>query len=206
MPVAELCTKKRNGCDVVKRILSDFGCSAPGIAAAAGAEFSLGAGDLETSIEARGAENKLQAEESTMPRHRAIGFALLRATFGVVFLFAGIGKFTGGLGAFVGGMNQHFSGKLPAMMVMPFAYVLPFGEVTCGALIVLGLFTRLGLTISGLLLIGLTFGTTMLNDFPTVAHNVQYGLMNFVLLWLSDLNRYSLDSLFGSKRSPGFTA
>ncbi len=136
-----------------------------------------------------------------MPGQRAIGFALLRVTFGVVFLFAGIGKFMGGLGNFVGGMNQHFSGKLPAMMVMPFAYVLPFGEVAAGILIILGLLTRLGLTISGLLIIGLTFGTVMLNDFPTVAHNVQYGLVNFALLWLADLNRYSLDSLFG-KSSP----
>ncbi len=128
-----------------------------------------------------------------MPKHREIGYALLRVAFGVVFLFAGIGKFMGGLGNFVGTMNQHFSGKLPAMMVMPFAYVLPFGEVTAGALIVLGLFTRLGVSLSGLLLIGLTFGTVMLNDFPTVAHNVQYGLVNFVLLWVSEYNRYSVD-------------
>jgi thiosulfate dehydrogenase [quinone] large subunit len=133
-----------------------------------------------------------------MTRHREIAYALLRLTLGIVFLFAGIGKFMGGLGNFVGTMNQHFSGKLPALMVMPFAYVLPFGEVTAGALIVLGLFTRLGLTISGLLLIGLTFGTVMLSDFPTVAHNVQYGLVNFVLLWISEYNRYSVDSIFRS--------
>ena len=141
-----------------------------------------------------------------MNRYREVGYGLLRLTFGVVFLFAGIGKFMGGLGNFVGTMNQHFSGKLPAMMVMPFAYVLPFGEVTAGALIALGLFARLGLTISGLLLIGLTFGTVMLNDFPTVAHNAQYALVNFALLWLSDLNRYSLDSLFGQRSAPSISA
>ncbi len=128
-----------------------------------------------------------------MIKHREIAYVLLRLTFGMVFLFAGIGKFMGGLGSFVGTMNQHFSGKLPAAMVMPFAYVLPFGEVTAGALILLGLFTRLGLTISGLLLIGLTFGTVMLGDFPTVAHNVQYGLVNFLLLWAWEYNRYSVD-------------
>jgi hypothetical protein len=49
------------------------------------------------------------------------------------------------------------------------------------------------LTLSGLLLAALTFGTVMLGEFPTVAHNVQYGLVNFVLLWLSDLNRFSID-------------
>jgi uncharacterized membrane protein YphA (DoxX/SURF4 family) len=66
------------------------------------------------------------------------------------------GKFMGGLTNFVGGMNQRFTGKLPAILVMPFAYILPFGELICGLLIVLGLFTRVGLVISGLLLIGLT--------------------------------------------------
>jgi len=130
-----------------------------------------------------------------MTKHREIAYALLRLTLGIVLLFAGIGNLMGGLVHFVGTMNQQFSGKLPAAIVMPFAYVLPFGEVTVGALIVLGLFTRIGLTLSGLLLIGLTFGTVMLGDFPTVAHNVQYGLVNFVLLWLADLDNFSIDHM-----------
>jgi hypothetical protein len=67
--------------------------------------------------------------------------------------------------------RRNFSGKLPALMVIPFANVLPFGEVTAGALILFGLFTRAGLVLSGLLLVGLTFGTVMLGDAPTVAHN-----------------------------------
>lgn len=138
--------------------------------------------------------------------HREAAYALLRVTFGEIFLFYGIGKFIGGLGNFVGGMNQHFAGKLPAAMVMPFAYVLPFGEVTAGTLILLGLFTRVGLTLSGLLLIGLTFGLIRLGDAPTVAHNLLYALINFVLLWLVDLNRYALDSLFRRRAPAGFTS
>jgi thiosulfate dehydrogenase [quinone] large subunit len=131
--------------------------------------------------------------------HRETAYALLRVTMGVIFLFYGVGKFISGVGNFVGTMNQQFSGKLPAFMVMPFAYAIPFAEVTAGALILLGLFTRLGLVISGLLLIGLTFGMVMLGQAPTVAHNLQYALVNFVLLWFVDLNRYSLDSLFRRK-------
>jgi thiosulfate dehydrogenase (quinone) large subunit len=138
-------------------------------------------------------------------KHREIAYALLRITMGVIFLFYGIGKFISGVGSFVGTMNQQFSGKLPAFMVMPFAYFIPFAEVTAGLLILLGLFTRVGLVLSGLLLIGLTFGTVMLGQAPTVAHNLQYGLVNFVLLWLVDLNRYSLDSLFKRKTTAGFT-
>jgi thiosulfate dehydrogenase [quinone] large subunit len=132
--------------------------------------------------------------------HRETAYALLRTTMGVIFLFYGIGKFISGVGNFVGNMNQQFSGKLPAFMVMPFAYAIPFAEVTAGALILLGVFTRLGLVVSGLLLIGLTFGMVMLGQAPTVAHNLQYALVNFVLLWFVDLNRYSLDSLFRRNR------
>ena len=69
--------------------------------------------------------------------HREAAYALLRATLGVVLLFFGIGKFMAGLSNFVGGMNQHFAGKLPAIMVMPFAYAIPFCEVTAGLLILL---------------------------------------------------------------------
>jgi len=137
--------------------------------------------------------------------HRETGYSLLRVTMGVIFLFYGVGKFIGGLTSFVGSMNQRFAGKLPAVMVMPFAYVLPFGEVASGLLIAFGLFTQIGLTISGLLLIGLTFGMVMLGHPPTVAHNLQYALVNFILLWLVDLNRYSLDGVFGRRNPAGFT-
>jgi len=136
--------------------------------------------------------------------NRNIAYALTRITYGVIFLFYGIGKIRGGVSNFVGGMNQEFSGKLPAAMVMPFAYFIPFAETISGALILLGLFTRVGLTLSGLLLIGLTFGVVILGQAPTVAHNLQYVLLNFLLLWLVDLNRYSVDGLLARKPAAGF--
>src|SRR5712691_4301087 len=138
-------------------------------------------------------------------KHREAAHALLRITLGVIFLFYGIGKFMGGITSFVGGMNQQFSGKLPAAMVMPFAYVIPFAETILGALILSGLFTRAALILSGLLLFGLTFGVVILGQAPTVAHNLQYVLVNFVLLWFVDLNRYSVDGLLERKPAAGFT-
>jgi thiosulfate dehydrogenase [quinone] large subunit len=137
-----------------------------------------------------------------MATQQQIGYALLRVTFGFVFLFSGIGKFRAGLSNFAGGMLQQFSGKLPGVLVQPFAYSLPFVETILGVLLVLGLFTTLALSLSGLLLIALTFGTVMLGEFPTVAHNTQYGLVNFVLLWAFAYNRYSLDSTISGGASP----
>ncbi|MFN2532334.1 MAG: YceI family protein [Pyrinomonadaceae bacterium] len=137
---------------------------------------------------------------------RAISYGLLRITFGVMFLFFGIGKFMGGLGNFAGGMNQHFSGKLPSALVLPFSYALPFVEVTVGTLILLGLFTTFALFVSGLLFVVLTFGTVMLGDAPTIAHNVQYALINFVLLWFVEFNAFSLDRLLGRTARMAITA
>ena len=90
-------------------------------------------------------------------------------------------------------------------MVMPFAYFIPFAETISGALILLGLFTRVGLTLSGVLLIGLTFGVVILGQAPTVAHNLQYVLLNFVLLWFVEWNGLSLDALIWKKPAAGFT-
>ena len=131
-----------------------------------------------------------------MNNYRGAAYALLRVTLGVVFFFSGVGKFVGGLGEFVAGMQQRFAGKLPLALVTAFAYALPFMEVLLGALLLLGLFTGAALVLSGLLLLALTFGTVMQNDFPTVAHNTQYALVNFVLLWLADHNGFSVDRLW----------
>jgi thiosulfate dehydrogenase [quinone] large subunit len=130
-----------------------------------------------------------------MFNHREAAYALLRVTLGVVFLFNGIGKFMGGVGNFAAGLEKQFAGKLPSALVLPFAYALPFAEVLFGALIVLGLFSAVALVLSGLLLVALTFGTVMQEEFPTAAHNVQYALVNFALLFFADYNGYSLDRL-----------
>ncbi len=43
----------------------------------------------------------LSQEVLGMTNHRELAYSLLRATLGVIFLFAGIGKFMGGFGSFV---------------------------------------------------------------------------------------------------------
>lgn len=133
-----------------------------------------------------------------MINYRSAAYALMRTTFGIVFLFFGITKFTRGLSTFAGGMQQRFAGKLPMLIVMPFGYSLPFIEVLLGTLIVLGLLNPISLVLSGLLLIVLTFGMVILGDTPTVANNLIYVVINFALLYLADYNLYSVDRLRGA--------
>jgi thiosulfate dehydrogenase [quinone] large subunit len=137
---------------------------------------------------------------ASAPVYREAAYALLRMTLGLVFLLSGLSKFLTGISNVAGQQAQQFAGKLPPFLVTAFFYALPFVEVTIGALLVLGLFNALALILSGLLLMALTFGTAMKGDFPTVAHNVSFALVNSALLWLANYNGYSLDRLLRRDR------
>lgn len=129
-----------------------------------------------------------------MTHHREIAHAVLRITVGVMLLFYGIGKFLMGVGAFVSGTQERLAGSpLPEGLVAVFATALPFLEVILGALLILGLYTSATLFAAGVLVMLLTFGTVMEPDPATVSRNVNYALVVFVLLWLVDYDRYSLD-------------
>ena len=127
--------------------------------------------------------------------YREASYALLRVTLGVVLLTTGISKLMMGIDNFAAGLQQEFAGQLPTAIVTPFAYMLPFIEITVGALLILGLMNVIALFIAGLLLMVLTFGKTAVNDSATVAGNLSYVLINFVLLWLADYNGYSIDRM-----------
>jgi len=134
--------------------------------------------------------------------YREIAYALLRITFGVNFLMGGIGKFMMGIGDFEAGLEKQFAGKLPVMLLKPFGYALPFAELIVGALIILGLFNLLALVLSGLELVVLTFGIIVAGDATTAAHNTQFALVNFVLLWFAGYNGYSIDRLIRARSLP----
>lgn len=138
-----------------------------------------------------------------MPKHDELAYALLRVTVGVMFLFFGVGKFVKGLPRFVSGLEERFAESwLPQSLVAPFAYVLPFAEVAIGALLILGLFTTVGLVAAAVLMMGLTFGTVVEPDPATAARNVNYALILFVLLFLIRYNGYSLDRVRGAGPEP----
>ena len=137
-----------------------------------------------------------------MLNYRSLGYATLRVTIGMMFLVFGIQKFMAGASIIADGIIKEFAGKLPAVLVSPFAHVIPFAEVGIGALLVLGLFTEIGLVLAGLLMLALTFGMVIAGQGGIVANNIFYAFVIFVLLWLSNndgANRYSIDGLLRRK-------
>jgi thiosulfate dehydrogenase (quinone) large subunit len=131
----------------------------------------------------------------------AWSYAVLRFTLGITFLFHGITRFVSGWSAFADQMVQSFHNTfLPDFMVRPFAWSVPPVEAVLGVLLCLGLFTRWTLIAGGLWMIALVFGTTIRQDYSTVAIQLLYSLLFFVLqLWESS-NRISLDTLMKAGR------
>lgn len=131
------------------------------------------------------------------PPDPSIPCLLLRLPIGVLFLFAGINKFVGGYGNFTSWMIGEFTEKtwLPAFMLYPFTYTLPFVEVVLGAALIVGLLTRPALIVSGLLLVSLLFGKVLLKDYATVSQIATYILLVAGAYWSSGSNRYSIDGV-----------
>jgi thiosulfate dehydrogenase [quinone] large subunit len=110
-----------------------------------------------------------------------------------------------GLGRFLGPGVEEFSSKttidfaatpLPAGLVHAFLTVLPFAEFILGSLITLGLFTRWALTLGGLLITALIFGTGLRRDWTTVGIQVIYAITYYLLLLNRADNAFSVDALF----------
>ena len=77
---------------------------------------------------------------------------------------------------------------------------IPPVEAVLGTLLCLGLFTRWTLIAGGLWIVALVFGTTVRQDYPTVAIQLLYALLFFVLQVWEPANRISLDALMRKRR------
>ena len=141
-----------------------------------------------------------QQTEAGMAWNLVWSYAVLRCTLGTTFLFHGITRFVSGWSAFAEQMVQNFHNTfLPDFMVRPFALSVPPVEVVLGTLLCLGLFTRWTLIAGGLWMIALVFGTTIRQDYPTVAIQLLYALLFFVLQLWESYNRILFDTLMMKK-------
>lgn len=137
-----------------------------------------------------------------MKHHREIAFLFLRLTVAVIFLFYGFNKFKMGIGDFAAGFQERFAEQLPLFLLTVFAWVLPFAEVILGVLLLAGLFTVYALAGAAALMVVLTFGAVIEPNPPTVANNALLALIVFVLLFLLNHNRCSLDEMRAERSRP----
>jgi thiosulfate dehydrogenase (quinone) large subunit len=134
-------------------------------------------------------------------------YAVLRFTVGTTFLFHGVTRFLSGWSAFADQIVQNFHDTFLAVyLVRVFALSVPPVEVVLSILLCLGLFTRGTLIAGGIWMIALVFGTTIRQDYPTVAIQLLYALVFFVLQVWESSNRTSLDTLMRERKLQDFRA
>lgn len=135
---------------------------------------------------------------------RWLAYGVFRFTLGINILIHGVGRVFGlGAGEFAAKTSTAFAGTpLPHSLVYAFLLVLPYAEAILGALMIFGLITRWTLTLGGLLIAVLVFGTALRSDWSTAGVLMVYAITYYFLLKNLADNYFSVDTLLARYRKP----
>jgi thiosulfate dehydrogenase [quinone] large subunit len=138
-------------------------------------------------------------EPSAMPVHdsaKVLGYTTLRLAIGMSMLIHGLGRIPH-TNTFVASTVKLFADSpLPTFAVTAFARVTPLVELAIGLLVLFGIATRLGLTLGGLWMVALIFGSTLIEKYDVVG----IPLIFFHLLQHLPQNTISLDGFIAKRR------
>jgi len=102
--------------------------------------------------------------------------------------------------AFADATVKLFAGSLlPAFAVEGFARVTPPVELAIGLLVLFGLASRFGLTLGGLWMVVLIFGSALIERYDVVGIQLIYALIFFHLLQHLEQNTLSIDGLMARR-------
>ncbi len=124
---------------------------------------------------------------------RQLAYGLFRATLGVNIMVHGVVRLPN-LGKFADAIVERLAAApLPDGLVHYSALVLPFAELGIGALLLIGLFTRRVLVAGMLVMLVLSLGTALAQDWPVLGVQLVYEIAYFLLLFFHSENRLSVD-------------
>lgn len=144
---------------------------------------------------------------AALPSHLMFHVALLlnRIAVGAYILLAGVAKLRMGMEAFLKDYETYQPAWLPDLIATPYGYALPFVEIVLGALLIVGLFTRISAIATLLLLLSITIATTIKVGSLSVMgepFNTNLIFMAIVLLIaVTGAGRLSVDALWRDKKS-----
>ena len=128
---------------------------------------------------------------------RTIAYTLFRIFLGVNIAVHGISRLLDP-SKFQGTIEAQFAhSPLPHPALAAFALALPWAESVIGLLMIVGLWTRLALTTGASVMIALTFGSCLIQDWQVAGIQLIYQIAYFLLLFLGNLNHWSADAFFG---------
>jgi thiosulfate dehydrogenase (quinone) large subunit len=141
-------------------------------------------------------EENVKSPAQSQGRGPALAFLLLRLTLGLNICMHGVSRIAAGPAAFATSIIPMFQKTpLPAWSVHAFGLALPWAEAILGFLLLLGIWTRLALVTGSLLILALTFGTALRQDWSTAGVQLIYAAVYAALLAFDHWNDYSLDRL-----------
>ena len=150
-------------------------------------------------------EKNVSSPKKPTLRSPALGFLALRLTLGLNICMHGVSRIAAGPAMFANSLVPMFQRTpLPAWSVHLFGISLPWAEAILGIFLLVGLCTRPALLGGSLLILVLTFGATLRQDWSTAGIQLIYAAVYAALLALDRWNDYSLDRLFlrpGMKRT-----
>ncbi|MEM8808071.1 MAG: DoxX family protein [Cyanobacteria bacterium P01_G01_bin.38] len=125
----------------------------------------------------------------------SLAYALLRIIMGINYFNHGatrLGNLPGFADAMVGAMEgawmPEFLVRITALLVSPI-------ELIFGLFLILGLFTRISLIITFVLMAVLMYGVTIVQNWDTASSQLIYNLALFILLAGVGYNRFALDNI-----------
>ena len=132
-----------------------------------------------------------------------LAYALLRAVVGMNLMMHGVSRAIGGTGEFAAKLVMQFAhAPLPAWSVWVFGLTLPAIEGGLGLLLLIGLRTRAALITATALIIVLTFGSSLLQDWSVTATQLTYAAVYAALLFLHKHNGWSADTWIARHSEP----
>jgi thiosulfate dehydrogenase [quinone] large subunit len=128
------------------------------------------------------------------PDDSSLAYALLRITLGLNIFMHGTSRLLAGITNFVSSMIKIFQNTvLPTAVIVPFGYALPWLEAALGLLIIIGFRTREALVAGALLMLGLTFGTALRQDWSVAGTQLLYSVVYAALIAALRYNSLSVD-------------
>lgn len=125
--------------------------------------------------------------------NQQLAYFLLRISLGLNFLGHGLVRFPK-MEGFRNWMIGEFQASiLPSFVTSIFATILPFIEFSVGVLLILGLFTRQTLVAGAVVMIGLIFGSCLIEKWEFVGFQMIYAICFYLLLYHLSNNAISLD-------------